>query len=211
VDCKQIGRRCRDVVGGSIHRLLVIFCVVKLYWLVYQFASMTTYIAFLRGINVGGNLLLPMAELKVLCAEAGFKNARTYIQSGNVIFQSTLSEDRVRASLEKVLLEAKGKEVAVAVRSAPELRSILDKNPFPKANPSQVIVLLLRQTVQKDILAKIEIPGGETIKPGSRELYIHYPNGMGKSKLRLPSCLKTGTARNINTISKLVELASVEV
>jgi len=169
---------------------------------------MTTYIAFLRGINVGGNMLLPMAELKALCADAGFEEVQTYIQSGNVILQSRLSGEPVRTRLQKVLFNAKGKEIAVAVRSAVELESILSANPFSKANPSQVIVLLLNDPVQKESLRDIKIPGKEEVKAGLRELYIHYPEGMGKSKLKLPSVFKTGTARNLNTIAKLVELAS---
>ena len=93
---------------------------------------MQTFVALLRGINVGGNNILPMAELKALCEEAGFKNVRTYIQSGNVIFESKISEEKVVSKLENALKKRLQNPVSVIVRTVQELEIVLANTHFPK-------------------------------------------------------------------------------
>ena len=167
---------------------------------------MEILVALLKGINVGGNNILPMTELKTLCEEAGFKKVRTYIQSGNVLFESKLAEEKAVAKLQKALKSKLANPVSVMIRTIEELETIIDNNPFPAANPSQVGVLFLQQTVDKSIVEEFSKKETEEIIAGKREIYIHFPNGMGKSKLKFPKSAKDGTVRNINTVKKLAEL-----
>jgi uncharacterized protein (DUF1697 family) len=89
------------------------------------------FIALLRGVNVGGTGLLPMKELAGLCSSLGFHAVRTYIQSGNVIFDSNLSAEEIQSCLQDALAVKMGKAIAVMVRTPAEMRSILSRNPFP--------------------------------------------------------------------------------
>ncbi len=168
---------------------------------------MATFIALLRAVNVGGTGLLPMKDLSALCTDLGFGKVRTYIQSGNVVFESKLPEKTVRTKLEEALTKRLGKKADVLVRTASELRSILEANPFPEAQPSKVTVLFLSNPVPKDLLDTVVAPGGEEVRLGHREVYIHYPAGMGRSKLKL-GLTEAATARNINTVAKLVEMTA---
>ena len=167
---------------------------------------MTVFVALLRAINVGGTGKLPMKDLSALCAALGFDRVRTYIQSGNVIFESNLSERAIRARLEKALTEKLGKRADVVVRTGPELRSVLRANPFPNADASRVGVFFRADVLDKTLLGEVVAPGGEEVRLGKREIYIHFPQGMGRSKLKLPAGV--GTLRNINTVAKLVDMAS---
>ncbi|CDY74913.1 protein of unknown function DUF1697 [Caballeronia glathei] len=168
---------------------------------------MTVFIALLRAVNVGGTGKLPMKDLAALCADLGFENVRTYIQSGNVVLSSRHAERSVQRKLEEALAAKAGKPVDVMVRSAAEMRAVLDHNPFPDAPPARVAVVFLAHDAPKRLGDDLVIPGGEEVRAAKRELYIHYPDGMGKSRLRLPAAL-VGTARNINTVGKLAEMAA---
>ncbi len=167
---------------------------------------MATFIAFLRGINVGGNTPLPMVKLREVCTELGLKNVRTYIQSGNVLFESNLLEHELINSMEMALEAQVGKHIPVIIRSAKELETVCSKNPFPDANPSQVGISFFTQPIFANYLTGFVNTEPEEIVVSGREIYIHYPNGMGRSKLKLPKMQKQGTVRNINTVTKLVEL-----
>ncbi len=160
------------------------------------------FVAFLRGINVGGATLLPMQELVLLCLDAGFENVRTYLNSGNVLFDSGLKEADIEAALEQRLQVKMGKAIAVAIRDAEELRAIVAGNPFAAAEPSKVGVLLMSQRVPKSFMKDVRGIGPEEVVAGRREVYIHYPGGMGRSKLKVPL---EGTVRNISTLGKLAE------
>jgi len=164
------------------------------------------FIALLRGINVGGSGLLPMKDLAALCSSLSFEAVRTYIQSGNVIFESALSEEAVRSRLERALAAKMGKRIHVMVRTPAEMRSILKKNPFPDRDPARVAVAFLCAPPPKDLMKNVVAPGGEQIKPGKHEVYVYYPDGMGRSKLKLPLRDAAATVRNINTVAKLVAL-----
>jgi len=167
----------------------------------------TVFIALLRAINVGGTGKLSMKELASMCAELGLNAVRTYIQSGNVVFRSSLSEESVRGKLEKALEEKMGKRIDVLVRSAAEMRQVLVANPFATEEPAKVAIFFMHTNVIKGVLDKVATAGGERIRVIGREVFIHYPNGMGQSKLKLPSAIGAATARNVNTVSKLVEMA----
>ncbi len=147
-----------------------------------------------------------MKELAAMCEDLGFKKVRTYIQSGNVVFESSLSEKQVQSRLEQALAKKMGKPVDVMLRSSAELAAILKGNPFPQAEPARVAVVFVSQEVPKE-LPEIAGPDGEQVRPGKRELYVYYPKGMGRSKLKIPSSVGPVTARNINTVTKLVAMA----
>lgn len=167
---------------------------------------MKTYIAFLRGINVVGANILPMKELRALCEKIGFQAVRTYIQSGNVIFESRLSERALAGKLEAALRKKMGKPITVSFRTADELKRVLDNNPFPKAEPARVGIMFFPEKVGRNFLAGVSTTTGEEVKIGRREVYVYYPNGMGRSKLKLPREAEKGTTRNVNTVRKIVEL-----
>ena len=167
-----------------------------------------TYIVFLRGINVGGAGKLPMADLRVLYERVGLANVRTYIQSGNVLCESGLSEAALLKTLEVALAKRMGKQIAVAVRTVDELRAVIAGNPFPKAEPAKVGVLFLMNPVGRELISLVSTTTGEDVRVGKREVYIHYPHGMGQTKLNLPEVAAEGTVRNLNTVRKLLEMAS---
>jgi uncharacterized protein (DUF1697 family) len=168
---------------------------------------MTKYIALLRAVNVGGTGKLPMSELKAMCRDAGFARVETYIASGNVVFESKAAPPRVKAELEGRLHAYAGKPVGVVVRSAAEMRAVLKANPFPKAEPKYTCAIFLDEPPPSDALTHVSGQQDEQVRLGEREIFVHYPGGMGRSKLRIPAA-KRGTARNMNTVAKLVEIAS---
>ena len=168
---------------------------------------MTTYIALLRAINVGGTGLLPMKDLSAMCEKLGCRDVRTYIQSGNVVFTSSLSEEAVRKRLEEALAAKMGKPIDVMIRTQEELRTILSRNPFQNEDPGKVVVGFLSAAPPKDLMKKVVAPGGEQVKPGKREVYVYYPNGQGRSKLKLPLEGAAVTARNIRTAAALLAMA----
>lgn len=168
---------------------------------------MPAFVALLRAVNVGGTGKLPMTELKAMCEELGFAAVRTYIASGNVVFTSRKSESAIKAALEKRLHAYAGAPVGVLVRSAAEMADVLANNPFPKMAPNRAVAIFLDKAPPPDALAGIRGQRDEEIKLGHREIYVHYGDGMGTSKLVIPAA-KTGTARNMNTIAMLAKMAA---
>lgn len=169
---------------------------------------MTSFIVLLRAVNVGGTGKLPMTELRALCERLGFSDVRTYIQSGNVVLRSPLTEAGVTAGLAAALAERMGKPVGVISRTLAELHATLRANPFPDALPSKVGVQFLPVVPATNALAGIATPGREAVALIGRELFIHYPDGIGRSKLRLPAMVADGTMRNLNTVRALAALAA---
>jgi uncharacterized protein (DUF1697 family) len=168
--------------------------------------SMTSYVALLRAVNVGGTGKLPMSELKTMCVAEGFENVQTYIASGNVVFSTNQSEAKVKAALERRLKAYAGKPVGVIVRTAKEIADVLKANPFPDAPPNWTVAIFLDTPPPADTLDTIKGRNDEEVSLGKREIYVAYGAGMGRTKLRIPASAD-GTARNINTIAKLAELA----
>ncbi len=168
---------------------------------------MNAYVALLRAVNVGGTGKLPMTELKAMCEAAGFRTVRTYIASGNVVFQTNKIEDQVKAILEEKLAAYAGKPVGVMVRTAAEMAAVLAGNPFQKMPGNRTVAFFLDQAPAKDALVSVSNLSSEQLRLGTREIYVYYPDGMGNSRLRIPAA-KNGTARNMNTIAKLAEMAA---
>jgi uncharacterized protein (DUF1697 family) len=168
---------------------------------------MTKYIALLRAVNVGGTGKLPMADLKAMCSDAGFTHVETYIASGNVVFESRAVAAKVKAALETRLLKYAGKPVGVIVRTAAEMQAVLKANPFQKKAPNFTVAIFLDEPPPRDALNQASGITCEAMRLSTREIFVHYPNGMGRSKLKIPAA-KSGTARNMNTVAKLAEMAS---
>jgi len=167
---------------------------------------MKTYIALLRAINVGGTGKLTMVELRSLCEACGFADVRTYIASGNVVLRSASSAAQVKAALESRLTRHAGKPVSVLVRSKAEMSAVLADNPFPMFAPNRTVAIFLDQPPPVDALTTVSGRQGEEIALGKREIYVHYGDGMADTRLKIPAGL-SGTARNINTVTKLVAMA----
>ncbi|MGB6113356.1 MAG: DUF1697 domain-containing protein [Acidobacteriaceae bacterium] len=167
---------------------------------------MNAYIALLRAVNVGGTGKLPMTELKAMCEAAGFRSVRTYIASGNVVFQSPKTEAQVKAALQAALSAYAGKPVGVMVRTAAEMAAVLAHNPFSKMPGTRTVAYFLDGKPSADALQAVTNQTTEQLRLGVREIYGYYPDGQGDSKLKIPAA-KNGTARNMNTIAKLAEMA----
>lgn len=167
---------------------------------------MTAWIALLRAVNVGGTGKLAMSELTAMCGELGFASTKTYIASGNVVFESRKSEAAIKTALEKRLAVYAGKPVGVLVRSAAEMAQVLADNPFPKLAPNRTMALFLDHAPPADTLKTIRGQKDEKIHLGRREIYVHYGEGMGQSKLAIPAA-RSGTARNMNTVAALVKMS----
>jgi len=168
---------------------------------------MTKYIALLRAINVGGTGTLTMAELKSICQDAGFARVETYIASGNVVFASKAVRSKVKSELEARLQDYAGKPIGVMVRTASEMRAVLKANPFPESQAKYTYAIFLDRRPPRDALDHVAGRSDEKMSLGDREIFVLYPSGMGRSKLKIPAA-KTGTARNMNTVAKLAEMAS---
>jgi uncharacterized protein (DUF1697 family) len=166
---------------------------------------MTVFVALLRAVNVGGTGKLPMADLKQMCERAGF-SVRTYIASGNVVLESGKTEAAVKASLEATLRTYADTSVGVFVRTAGELAAVLAGDPFPKAPRNLTVVIFLDKAPPKDALETVTGQKDEEVALGTKEIYVYYPVGIGKSKLRIRAA-ETGTARNMNAVARLVEMA----
>jgi len=165
---------------------------------------MTTHIALLRGINVGGNKMISMADLRARAERLGLEEPRTLLQSGNLVFRSRKSP----AQLEKLLEKELG--VTVMVRTAEEWKAVVAANPFPdeaRNDPGRLVVLCLKEARNAADLQPA-IVGREVARGKGRELYLYYPDGQGTSKLTnalIERKLGTsGTARNWNTTLKLL-------
>jgi|SRR6516164_9733665 uncharacterized protein (DUF1697 family) len=167
---------------------------------------MPAYIALLRAVNLGGYGKLPMAELKAMCVAAGFSKVQTYIASGNVVFETKMSAKKIKAVLEARLQSYAGKPVGVLVRTLDEIAAVLESNPFPDSAPNRTVAIFLDQPPAASALDDVRGMKDEELRLGTREIYVRYGALMGQSKLKIPAA-KTGTARNMNTVAKLVELA----
>jgi len=178
---------------------------------------MTTFVALLRGINVGGRNTIPMSELKALFSSLGLDDVSTYIQSGNVVFRSASGDERdVAAKIEARIAEIFGIDVTVVLRTPEALAKIADGNPFLKrgVDPSKLHVAFLDRPSAADAVARLD-PGRsppDEFSVDGREIYLHLPNGVGRSKLTIDYFERQlgvrATVRNWRTLLKLRELSS---
>ncbi len=168
---------------------------------------MTAFVALLRAVNVGGTGKLPMATLKSLCVDCGFGDVATYIASGNVVFTTRKSEAAVQKALASALAGYAGKPVGVLVRTAAEMAAVLARNPFAQAPANRVVAIFLDAPPPADCLTRASGVRDEQFALGTREIYVHYGDGMADSRLKIPAAA-AGTARNLNTVAKLAQMAA---
>ena len=178
---------------------------------------MTTQIAFLRGINVGGHKKVAMSDLRDFVAALGFADVRSLLQTGNLVFRG---DAPTGAGLER-LLEAEaetrlGLDTTFVVRTARQLSQVIDGNPFAEAaarDPAHLVVIFLKDvpTPRAVKALRAAIDGPETVSADGKQLYVVYPAGIGRSRLTnklIEGKLATrGTGRNWNTVLKLAVLA----
>ncbi len=167
---------------------------------------MTSYVALLRAVNVAGTGKLPMSELRAMAQDLGYANVRTFIASGNLLFESAVSEAEVKAALEDKLQTYAGKPIPVLVRTALEMEAVHAADPFPDAHGSRHMVYFLNEPPHPDTLKTARDQAGERIALGRREIYVDYGDGIRFTKLKMPAT-KIGTARNMNSVAKLTEMA----
>ncbi len=166
---------------------------------------MISYVALLRAVNVGGTGKLPMADLRAMGEACGFANVRTYIASGNLMFDSGLAEPDVKAMLEAQLEAFAGKRVPVLIRTAAELAAIVTADPFPDAHGSRHMVFFYDRAPDPDLPARCRDINGERMAVGARELYVDYGDGIRFTRLKIPGH-EAGTGRNMNSTRKLAAL-----
>jgi uncharacterized protein (DUF1697 family) len=164
-------------------------------------------VALLRAVNGGGSGKLPISELKAMCEAVGLEDVRTYIASGNVLFNSRLGEKSISKTLEQRLTDYAGKPVGVLVRTAEEMAGVLAENPFSEEPGNRVVLIFLDSVPAAAALKQVTGKKDERPALGRREVYVHYGDGMADSRLRIPAA-KAGTARNMNTVAQLANMAA---
>jgi uncharacterized protein (DUF1697 family) len=179
--------------------------------------ALTTHIALLRGVNVGGKKAVPMAALRALAAEIGLGDPLTLLQSGNLVFKADAAPAELEARLQAETHRRLGLDIDFMVRTVAEWDAILAVNPYPEAaerDPSHLLVMALKGAPDAAAVEALgaAIPGRERLAAHRRELYIVYPDGIGASKLTGALIERRlglrGTARNWNTALKLAALAA---
>jgi uncharacterized protein (DUF1697 family) len=177
---------------------------------------MAAIISMLRGVNVGGHNKINMADLRVLYETLGLEEPKTFIQSGNVVFRSKeRNVPKLTKRIEEAIEKKFGFHSDVILRTLPEMSEVVRRNPFEKRSgieSNKLVVTFFTTNFVSDTRQKLENVAAdpEEVRVGDRELYIYFPDGQGRSKLApvLGRILKsTGTARNWNTVTKLLEMA----
>ena len=175
---------------------------------------MTVFVSMLRAVNVGGSSRIKMNALQALYESLGLADVRTLLQSGNVVFRSSLKDrrqlaKRIRQEIERQL----DLQIEVLVRTLAEIESIVERGPVlsPRADMSKLLVMFLADVPDAQSQASLlkSHKGPEMIEIRGPEIYLYYPDGVGRSKLSgavIENRLQTyGTARNWNTLTKLLE------
>lgn len=177
----------------------------------------TVYISMLRGINVGGNKKIKMDALRGLYESLGMAGAQTLLQSGNVVFKSDLTDrPALIQQLEAGIEQRFGFHSTVLLRTLGEWRDVVSRNPLPadQADPSKLVVMFLSDSPTQDAVDALKktYTGPETIQIAGKEAYLYYPDGQGRSKLTNGLIERkldvSGTVRNWNTVTKLLDLAT---
>ena len=170
---------------------------------------MARYAALLRAINVGGTARLPMAQLRDVLEGLGFTDIETLLASGNAVFSAAKSSPpKLESGIEAALAKHADLKTDVMVRTATQWTSLIDKNPMPDEadqSPAKLGVMIMKNGPDKKALAAYlkTYEGPEQVLAGDNCLYIHFPEGMGRSKLKIGKTIGTGTVRNWNTVLKI--------
>ena len=177
---------------------------------------MKTYVALLRGINLGSQKRVAMADLRGLFEDLGAKDVATYVQSGNVVFKSADGAKKLTEAIERRIRRDLGLGVSVVVLTKAQLTKVLDGNPFAKAKKAQATlhVTFLAEAPPRAKVGKLDPKHGrpDEFRVVGRQVYLHCPNGYGRSKLTNAHFEKqlgvAATTRSWKTVTKLGELAS---
>lgn len=179
---------------------------------------MPVYISLLRGINVGGNKRIKMADLRALYKTLGFTGTQTVLQSGNVAFKADRSDsERIARHIENGIEQEFGFQSRIIIRSYDQFKTALQQHPYTDEQlqkPRKLLIVFLQSALPEGAVETLRATydGPESIQARGQELYLYYPNGMGRSKLTLALIEKTlqvtGTGRNWNTSHKLLDLAT---
>ncbi|WP_170991126.1 DUF1697 domain-containing protein [Herbidospora galbida] len=170
---------------------------------------MTRYVALLRAVNLGSHKKIAMPDLRAVCADLGHSDVRTYLQSGNIIFSTTEPVvEKVAQDLEEALAARLGLTTEAILRTADQMRALIDGCPIEVSDPTKVSVLFLRDTPATGWVDGFDagpfIP--EQMWTAGREIYFHLPNGTGRAKLppAVGRRLNTpATMRNWRTVTNL--------
>lgn len=177
------------------------------------------HVALLRGINVGGRNLIAMPELRALCGELGWSDVRSYIQSGNLVFSARAAPPRLEARLEQAIVQRFGLAIPVIVRTHADWAGYIGDNPYPdaaKEQPNLLLLALSRSAPKPDAVERLRerADGGERITRTGGVLWIHFPGGVGKSRLSPSLCdrlvgspVTMRNWRTVQTIDALVRAA----
>lgn len=177
---------------------------------------MNTYIAFLRGINVGGNNILPMKELATVLQDLGLKNVKTYLASGNVVFQSETADlAGLAGDIKAAIGRSHGFTPQILIRSIQDLRQAISANPFPEgeSEPKTLHLYFLESVPPNPDLARLESvkSASERYKLVDTVFYLHAPDGIGRSKIATGVEKALGvaaTARNWRSVSNVMAMAA---
>ena len=176
---------------------------------------MTVYVALLRGVNVGGHNRLPMATLRAVATGCGFGDVQTYIQSGNAVFTSRLGVAKVATTLHDAILAETGVDSRVVVRTAPDLATVVNDNPFLARGADEkmlhVVFLYEESTPTVEAVDAPQYAPDEVAVIGTHA-FLHTPNGLGRSKIAAEPMIRKlglhGTTRNWRTVTTLAEMAA---
>ena len=157
--------------------------------------GMTAYVALLRAVNVGGRQLA-MADLRRIAGELGLADPTTFIASGNLLFASGKKECELEAALETAIEDHMGKPVGVMVRTAKEMAAVAAANPFADQPGNRVVAIFLDDRPPRDSASAAKNAADERVVLGRREIYVHYPSGQGRSKLRIPAAASWNRAQH---------------
>jgi uncharacterized protein (DUF1697 family) len=166
----------------------------------------TVHIALLRAINLGSHKKVAMTDLKALLTDLGFGDVRTLLQTGNLVFDSKPTGEKLERLLETEAKKNLGLDTDFMVRTAAQWKKIVAANPFPKeakADPAHMVLMACKTAVGKDL--KITGAKREIVRAKGKEIYIVYPDGIGRSRLKIGT---VGTGRNWNTVLKLAAMTT---
>lgn len=171
---------------------------------------MSDFVALLRGVNVGGANRLPMADLRALCDSLGWRDVRSYLASGNLVFSADAPAGELAAMLRRALAERAGLDVAVLVLPGEAVQGALSACPFAPVDDRQVHVCFLLEAPELDtaMLERLKA-GDEALHVAGRRAWLYTPQGFGRSRLgaRLERVLNAPlTARNLRTVRALAEM-----
>jgi uncharacterized protein (DUF1697 family) len=180
---------------------------------------MTRYALLLRGINVGGNNRISMADLREVLSDLGYENPQTLLNSGNAIIETSHQADKIERRVQRAIKTELGLAIETLARTHDELREIVERDPFKDiaTDPSRYAVAFLRSTPEAADLEAFDAINAKAYAPDvwkliDRELYLWYPNGQARTKLTGPFWERklkvTVTARNWNTLVKLLDLTA---